>query len=81
LSKISFFGARTEGDQHLGFAAQQLGHVFLFAGTNTAIEQAHVDFAVRHLFDIADFAVRDTGAEDDIEGGRDVENFRVDTED
>ncbi len=74
-------GTRAEGDQHLRLASEQLGHVLLFAGADTAIEQAHVDLAVRHPFDIADFAVRDAGAEDDIEGGGDVEDFRVDAED
>ena len=45
----AFVGARAERHQDFGFLAQQLRHVLLLAGADAAVEQADVDFAVRHL--------------------------------
>ena len=48
-------------------APHQLGHVFLLAGADAAVEQADVDRAVGHLLDVADLAVGDAGPDHDVE--------------
>ena len=42
-------------------AAEELGHVFLLAGADAAVEQADVDLAVGHFLDVVDLAVDGQG--------------------
>ena len=59
--------AGPESDHDLGFLAQQMGQVFIFAGADSAVEETHVDLFIVHGFNVAVLEVHRTGPEDDID--------------